>query len=203
MCPGSVWQYLGLETTEPYTTTCTGTEDFWGVECAVFANSGPGDDGLSQYYYIGANGNAVLRGFFREYENWGALYDPGLEIMSDSPYLGQQWCSTADWYDLPDYGYMGTYEYCLEVQEEVDLVLPAGTIHALGIGFIMPPTLRPGYDLFGRERSSTLSDAARWYSYEIGEVQFLTADLYQIAGYSLPPSATEVASWSGIKALYR
>lgn len=203
MCTGSVWEYVGFETEELYTTTCTGTEVVWGIECSVFANSGPGDDGLVQYYYIGEGGHAVLRGFFRHIENWGAVYDPGIAMMSPDPYLGQQWCSTCDVYDLPDGGYMGTYQFCFEVQEEVDLTLPAGMVHAFGIGYVAPPTLVPGYDIFGRATSPNLSNAGRWYSELIGEVQFLTADLYQLAGSSLPPSATDVASWGSIKALYR
>ena len=203
MCPGSVWEYLGSETEEPYTTTCIGTEDFWGVECAAFSHSGPGDEGLVNYFFTGDEGHAVLRGFFRSYENWGMLYDPGIDIMSEDPYLGQQWCSTADWYDLPDYGYFGTYDYCLEIVEETDLVLPAGVISAFGVGYLPPPALASSFDVFGRAHPSVLSNAAYWYAYEVGTVQFLTADLYQIADYSLPPSGTEVASWSRIKTLYR
>jgi hypothetical protein len=98
---------------------------------------------------------------------------------------------------------MDTFQICFSVLEETDLSLPAGRFHAFGVGQIMPPTLSPGYDLFGRERSSLLSDVTNWYSYEVGLVQFISTDTYQIAGYSLPPSATEVASWSRIKTLYR
>jgi len=203
MCPGSVWEYTGLETAEPYVTTCTGVEDFWGVECSVFARSGPGDEGLLNYYFVGEDGGIFLRGWFRQLSDWGYLHEPGIEILSANPALGQQWCDTVDMYSLPGHTYSTTFEICFSVLEETDLSLPAGTFHAFGIGEIMPPMLIPGYDLFGRERSSSLSDASRWYSDQVGLVQFLSADMYQIAGYSLPPSATEVASWGRIKTLYR
>ncbi|MFC1799587.1 hypothetical protein ACFL2Z_01585 [Candidatus Eisenbacteria bacterium] len=203
MCPGSVWEYTGLETAGPYVTTCTGAEDFWGVECSVFAHSGTGDEGLLNYFFVGEGGGIFLRGAFRQLDDWGFIYEPGIEMLSANPALGQQWCDTVDLYSLPGHTYSTTFEICFSVLEEADLNLPGGTLHACGVGQVMPPMLIPGYDLFGRERSSSLSDASMWYADQVGLVQFLSLDMYQIAGYSLPPSATEVASWGRIKALYR
>jgi hypothetical protein len=203
MCTGSMWEYDSLDGKASYTKTCTGTDNFWGVECAVFENSGPGDEGLSQYYYTDDDDAVLLRGFFREIEGWGILYVPGIQMMSADPYVGQEWCTTAEAYDLPDYGYMGTNQFCLAVHEEVDLSLPAGMCRAFGVGPNVPPPLREGFDWLGHSRSSALGDSDRWYSRSIGVVQFITMHTYRLAGFSLPPSAVEVASWGRIKALYR
>ena len=93
ICAGSVWEYISLDTGVDYVTECVGTEVVWGIECAVLENSGPGDEGLLQYWYKNEEGAAVIRGWFRTIGGYGRLFEPGIQMMSAAPFLGEQWCS--------------------------------------------------------------------------------------------------------------
>ncbi|MFC1573039.1 hypothetical protein ACFL6M_05515 [Candidatus Eisenbacteria bacterium] len=199
---GSIWEYIGLDSGDPYVTECVATETVWGIECGVFTNDGPGDEGLVQYWYKDANGDVRIRAWFRTIGDYGSLFDPGIKMMSGAPFVGEEWCTTVDAYHLPDTSFVGSFASCHVIESEGPLDLPAGTFYAYGVGEPEPLMLIEEHDTLGRDLSSPLREITRWYSEAVGEVKYVTADTYELTGYSIPPTPVGGRTWGEIKALF-
>ncbi|MCK4547382.1 MAG: hypothetical protein KAW17_08060 [Candidatus Eisenbacteria sp.] len=203
MCAGSVWEYVGDETSTPYVRECVGWEDIWGIECAVMEYRTDPDGGLRNYWYEAADGALVLRGAYRSEEQFGFIYEPGIWIISAAPFLGEKLCFSVDIYNLPDSTYCDSFSFCHQIVEEGFVNVPAGKFYAYAVGGVFPDLDRGDYDLLGRKIDASQRQASMWFTADVGEVQFIASELYQLVSYSLPPSSLEVTSWSRLRALYR
>jgi hypothetical protein len=121
--------------------------------------------------------------------------------MVDAPLTdGKAWSDSIAIYTLPDTIYAGTYRISSQVYETRTLTVPAGSFFAYGIGGTYPsgsPVLA-GYSLMGAaadERDAM--QPAVWYSDGIGQVQYHTDDLYQLALYV--PTSVQGTTWGRIK----
>ncbi len=203
MCPGSVWEYADDETSAPYVKECVGWEDIWGVRCGVIEYLKGPDAGLRNFWYDAADGVLMLRGFFRPQDGFGFLYEPGIPMISASPFLGEEFCVSVDAFHLPDSTYSDSWSFCQGIVEEGFLDLPAGTFYAYGLGGRDEGLGRGDYDLLGRRiRSPQRGNAWIWFTEHVGEVRSTSIGSYSLADYSLPPSSLDVTSWGRVKALY-
>jgi len=204
LVPGNAWTYDGVGG-EHEMLTVTGTTQLLGETVIVIEYSeSTENEGLENYWTIGAGGDVLLWGFFRvEAGGWGYAYSPPL-ILIDAPFeLGKSWACTTMFHDLP--GEVPAFEdvRAYEFAWEGPLTVPAGTFASVGVGELPGPTLSVGGRSFsadGRVLNRQV-ESSRWYSDGIGPVQYDATDLYQRSEYGLSP--VESLSWSSIKALYQ
>lgn len=202
---GNRWSYQGVAGGHEV-TSITGTTVL--RDRMVYVRSyleSPQNAGLENYWSVEPDGDVFLHGFMRRVENFGVAYEPPLRMLDAPLSLGRAWTTTSTVYYLPDMSLNGSYDFSFQVMEDGVLSLPAGTFDAMGIGqTAAPPLGRTG--IAGQlapdgARRSTALTAQEWYAQGVGEVQYATDDLYQLAVADLPTPVV-ATSWGRIKRLY-
>jgi len=203
---GNSWDYQtpgGVHETQ----TITGTTTLLGH--TVFVNTytnNPDNAGLENYWQVGSNGGVLLLGFYRNNDGFGELYDPLIDYVDAPLAVGKTWSSESAIYDLPGMIPDGTLAISFTAYEDVTLTVPAGTYQAFGIGLVFTPgftkTAAGGRLNIDGTLRVTADQPTDWYAAGVGEVQYGTGDLFQLAGLNLPTPATAL-SWGHVKAAYR
>ncbi|MBD3221068.1 hypothetical protein GF314_07465 [bacterium] len=203
--PAATQNYFPLETDLTWTYTDGGTGEL------VSTSLGPADLGgltvfelrhvetgsnaqeYHNYWTRDDGGDTWLHGAWNA-DGFAAIYDPPILYIDTPLALGNTWTT--------EFGWNGSlYEVTYQVLEEGETTVPLGVLYAYGIGAVEPPALREDrtHDVMGRRLDSGSREASRWYTEDIGEIR--GSDGYELVTYS-GSTATETASWSGIKALF-
>lgn len=164
------------------------------------------NEGLINYWTSEEDGGVLLWGFWRQ--TWGMVYDPPIREVDAPLYVGKTWTNMVDIYALPDTSFHQTLEFSYSALEDPELNVPAGLFPTFGIGEPEPDPAAPlfldgSYTLSGELRTSQTRGANRWYSLNVGVVQELLGNLYELRTYTDHPVAVESSSWGAVKALYR
>lgn len=207
---GRSWEYRGVGG-KHQVEQITGTRVLRGRTVAVKAYSEGDDAGLENYWTVGVDGTVFLCGFNNQsFVPFAVAYEPPIAYLPGPPALGASRTTDVTAYNVSDGSVFATFTIHFSIQEEVDLVLPAGTFHALGTGQGLPAPrgLQSGsraFSLDGRVLSPALpgatSNATDWYSDGVGIVQYFSSDLFQLVSLG-PPTSIAHSSWGAIKRLY-
>lgn len=173
------------------------------------------NNGLRNFWTNESDGDVLLWGF-RESDGSGFLYDPPIRMVDAPLSLGRSWTSATTVSSDPDTIPHSDVTFLFEVYEAGVLDVPAGSFYAYGVGYTQAgyirtaeiPATRGVFDILGRVPGSSranrtvASNATDWWSENIGELQYLSTDTYQLSSFDAPTPA-RVVSWGGIKSRFR
>ena len=164
------------------------------------------NDGLENYWSVSPEGHVLLWGYFRRNDGFGQVYYPPIRMVDDPPYEGKTWTTHFRVYSLPDTILVNEGDLAFEVYEEGEVSVPAGTFYAYGIGradsFSSLQNIHPGFEITGRRSDEVQPRSAdKWWARGVGEVQYLTTDLYQLTNYGMPTPSRR-SSFGHIKWLF-
>jgi hypothetical protein len=205
LATGNQWIYAGAEGARE-TLHVTGRVVLWGAEVwATRYENSTYNEGLVDFWTVDSDGDVNLWGFALQ-DGSGILYKPSVKVLDAPLYAGKEWSQIVMWYQLPDTTFGGWFNFTSRVDEEVDLVVPAGTFDSFGIshtiGSGLSGSFPEGLKLTGRICGTSGRESMDWWADEVGEVQYQSDELYQLYSYS-QPTWTRSSTWGGIKALYR
>lgn len=167
------------------------------------------------YWTSDASGNLFLHGAFN-YDGFGLLYDPPIQMVSAPLVLGKTWTTEGiDLYDMDGNPWgSGPIDYPVRVYTEGTVSVPAGDFYAYGVGFDAGAgagIVSNGntYDMFGRRVDDTESrgdNATVWYTEDVGEViesSIQDESLgFRLVSYDAPVPVLPM-SWGVIRSLFR
>jgi hypothetical protein len=191
---GLTWRYTGSADSE-LVSTVLGPVDWDGLTVVELKHveTGPGAQEYHNFWIRDDDGRTWLHGAWNA-SGFGAIYDPPILYIDATLALGHSW--------ITEFGLDGTlYELTYAVFEAGETTVPLGVLFAYGIGAVEPPRIgeNAAYDLLGRRLDGASREASRWYSEGIGLIRtFEGLELAEFSG----SVAYEVATWSGIKALF-
>lgn len=187
----------------------TGTKTILGRSVYVITYGAGGvNAGLENYWIPQLEGGVYLCGFWHEGDQFGILYDPPILFVNAPLELGKAWAISFRTWRLPGMIDDGPLDLGLEVMEEADLALPAGTLHSFGIGQTLPPTIRTPAGslrtLDGKVPTTQSSMASDWFSAGVGYVQYQYGenDPFQLTSFDVP-TPVAVTTWGRLKGRYR
>jgi hypothetical protein len=161
------------------------------------------NDGLRNYWSTNLDGDVLLHGAFSPMV--GQAYDPPMVILDPPLWVGKTWSQTVDLHSLPGGEYVGEIEFTMQVTDETDLTVPAGTFHCFGITLTSPTSPSGGDPLPAlfegvRASGSTGSPADVYFAEGVGMVRYGQSDnYYELLG----TTEIERDTWGGIKSLFR
>jgi hypothetical protein len=206
---GNHWDYASLDGYHE-TQRITGTIELNGR--TVFVKSyeqSTSNTGLENYWIEDANGRLLLCGYYiSSPDSGGIVYEPPLCLVDAPLALGKNWTATVQAYRLPGMVPETPWQAQFEVLEAGDLVTPAGTFPASGVGQTQIfPTLLAGRSASGEAVGASAGKSAAvapmdWYSPGVGVVQYNADAVYQLTGYGFP-TAIVASTWGRLKSLYR
>lgn len=211
---GNYWIYDGAVLGEHEETRVAEVVRIWGNDVyAILYENSTHNEGLVNYWTSTPEGDVDLWGC-RWSDGYGLLYRPPLKKVDAPLFLGKHWSMEIDVYyirpDSPDTTFAWHEVWGFEVSFEGDLVLPGGIFHVFGIEPAAPNPVRPPMyadrSPEGLVLTSRRNEGRRptdWWSDGLGEVQYDTSDLYQLAAHGQLPSPVQPTSWGRVKALYR
>lgn len=210
---GNKWQYMD-DGDNPHLEEITEEGHVRGRRMFVRSYIGGQDDGLMNFWQLGADGSVLLGGYYRPIQTFGLVYEPPVRIFPGSPAVGLEWTTHTIAYSVPDNVVFAEFDLYWAVAEAVTLSPPAGTFECFGVGQVAPPVLAfapegQSWGLDGRVRApatGTLgtgpASATEWYADGVGLVQYDTGVPYTLQSYDLVTPAV-TSTWGRIKQLYR
>jgi hypothetical protein len=205
---GNRWEYRGTGGSHQV-ESITGQIPLRGRVVAIKSYAEGADAGLENYWLLDADGSVLLAGFTAP-DGTAVAYEPPIRYLNTPPAVGVKPIQLVTAYDLHTNAVMFTDYFRYDITEDVLLSLPAGALHALGVGTIEstgPLGARRTLALDGRALPGARSPQATtytsdWFSEGVGVVQYNTTDLYQLVGFGRP-TAVLASSWGAVKRLYR
>jgi len=209
---GDTWRYRGALPGGPeQTETIVGTRQLLGRTVFIKSTVGGPDDGVENYWLTGAGGEVLLAGYFNHTGGYGVAYDPPLLYCGADPALGDVWTTHYTAYNLVDGTRISELDATYEAYEVIDLVVPAGTFHCVGIGPVPPVAVtaqvaRAGTSFDGRSYGPASTGSSPlttdWLSAGVGFVQHRDDVPFQLVSYGTTTS-TRATTWGRLKALAR
>jgi hypothetical protein len=200
---GNRWEYRGIAGSGE-TQLVKRMLDVWGSpKFVIDFKASTSNEGLENYWTTD-DGDVLLWGWFRELENIGLLYQPGIRKVDPPLYVGKTWNDSIGVFLLPDTLFVGMFTIPHRVHEAGMLTVPAGTFFAFGIGqtnAFLPEF--EDYALNGTHlEESERGGATEWYGDGVGKLQYDTDDLYQLVHF-VEPTPVHDATWGRIKNAFR
>jgi hypothetical protein len=184
--------------------TVTGTFTILGRETSViqYTNSDM-NNGLTNFWSTGIDGDVLLHGFFRVSDAFGWVYDPPVRIVEAPLAVGQSWSQTFDVLDYETLTYVTTITIDFLVYDEGVITVPAGDFYSFGIGEnVLAGALPASFALTGEADEARGGSASDWWCDGLGRSQYDSFDRYQLASSNLP-TPVDYKTWGRIKELYR
>jgi len=210
---GNEWTYMD-EGDEPHVEAITDLGRVRGRRMYVKSYVGGPDDGLLNFWALDDDGSVLLGGYYKPWYPFGLVYEPPVRVFPGSPAVGLEWTTHSVAYSVPDNVFYAEFDLYWRVQQEVTLVLQAGTFNAFGVGQVAPPavSLSPegqAWTLDGRvagpsagARFNGPDSASEWYSDGVGLVKYDVGEPFHLSAYNFATPAV-TSSWGRIKQLYR
>ena len=207
---GGHWEYRSPGGPE-HTEIIDGTVELFGRTLSKKRQIDGPDAGLVNFWQVAPDGSVLLGGFDNTSAGFSLAYDPPIVMLAAPPAAGATWTSHATVYELPSLTEYATLDIVWEVVENVELVVPAGTYQAFGVGQVQPLTglalsSHRTLTLDGRvvtdQAKAGVVTPTQWYTEDLGVVQYLLNDLQQLVAYGTSVPAAS-STWGRVKRLYR
>lgn len=210
---GNRWDYVAANGNHE-TQRITGTREFFGRTVYVkrYENSTE-NEGLENYWIEAPDGSVLLCGF-QFPDGSGYAHEPPIPMIQPPLSIGASWTALIQSFAMPAGTPQDPWTGRFDVLTYGDVTVPMGTFSAWGVwgpNVVVAQGPLAGRTLAGEWLGTTAPAPGQlpagpspneWWAPGIGEIQYQSDTLYQLAGYDLPTPAV-ASSWGRIKSLYR